>query len=142
MPQLRGGSWRATTACPRSCAWAANYSYLHREIKDAAEPGLRPVGAPNHLGYVYVAWQPVAAVTVQPSVELAGNRWSDVNGSVTLPYVRTGRYALTNLQVSWRPLPRVEAVLGASNLLDRNFELVPGFPEPGRALFTKVKVTF
>jgi len=126
----------------RALRVGANYSYLHREIKDAAEPNLEPTGAPNHLGFLWLDWQALASVTVQPSIELAGNLWSDVNGSSTLAYVRTGRYALTNLQVTWQPVPKVEAVLGASNLFDRNFELAPGFPEPGRAFFTKVRVSF
>ncbi len=122
--------------------FGANYSYLHREIKDALQPNLEAVGAPTHLGFAYAAWQPLASVTVQPSVELAGNRWSDINGSTSLGYDRTGRYALVNLQVSWQPVKNVEAVVGARNLLDKNFELAPGFPEPGRSLFTKVRVKF
>jgi iron complex outermembrane receptor protein len=120
----------------------ANYSYLHRRISDPSQPGLRATGAPDHLGFAYIAWEPLPMLTVQPSVELAGNRWSDVNGSSSFSSVRTGRYALVNLQLSWRPIANVEAVLGARNLLDSNFELAPGFPEPGVSMFTKVRVKF
>jgi iron complex outermembrane receptor protein len=79
---------------------------------------------------------------VQPSIEFAGNRWTDLNGSATLGYQRIGRYTLANLQLSWRPLDNVEAVIGARNLLDKNFQLALGFPEPGRSLFTKVRMNF
>ncbi len=127
LPQLRAG---------------ANYSYLHREINDVLQPNVEATGAPTHLGFVYLAWQPLATLTVQPSFELAGNRWSDINGSNTQGYQRLGRYSLVNLQASWQPLADVDVVVGARNLLDRNFELAPGFPEPGRSLFTKVRWKF
>lgn len=120
----------------------ANYSYLKRKIKDPVPANLQPTGVPDHLGFAYVAWQPAAAVTVQPSVEFAGNRWTDLNGNATVSCLRIGRYTLANLQVTWRPLQNMEAVLGARNLFDRNFELASGFPEPGRTLFTKVRINF
>ena len=75
-------------------------------------------------------------------MEFAGNRWTDLNGNATVSYLRIGRYTLANLQLTWRPLQNMEAVLGARNLFDRNFELASGFPEPGRTLFTKVRINF
>lgn len=120
----------------------ANYSLLKRKVEDPVPANLKPTGVPDHLGFAYVAWQPVSAVTVQPSIEFAGNRWTDLNGNATVGYLRIGRYTLANLQVTWRPLDNVEAVVGARNLFDRNFELAAGFPEPGRSLFTKVRVNF
>jgi iron complex outermembrane recepter protein len=59
-----------------------------------------------------------------------------------LGYQRIGRYTLANLQVTWRPLNNIEAVPGARNLFDKNFELASGFPEPGRTLYTKVRINF
>ena len=49
---------------------------------------------------------------------------------------------LANLQLTWRPIESLEAVLVARNLLDENFQLAAGFPEPGRSLFTKVRLKF
>jgi iron complex outermembrane receptor protein len=120
----------------------ANYSYLSRKIEDPLQPNLRPVGAPNHLGFAYLVWLPVPALSVQPSVELAGKRWTDQNGSAGLGYSRIGDYVLTNLQLGWQARDNVDAVVGARNLFDRNFELANGFPEPGRSLFAKLRVTF
>jgi len=120
----------------------ANYARLHRRIEDPLQPGLKPTGVPDHTGFAWLAWEPAAVFIVQPSVEFAGNRWTDRNGNAGLGYQRIGDHALANLQVTWRPLDNVEAVLGARNLLDENFELAAGFPEPGRSLFTKVRVRF
>jgi iron complex outermembrane receptor protein len=137
-----GGELGGEYALGSTLRFGANYSYLHRQIKDALQPDLEATGVPNHLGFAWLAWEPLPAITVQPSVELAGNRWTDRNGSTGLGYQRIGRYTLANLQVAWHPLPNVEAVLGARNLLDKNFALAAGFPEPGRSLFTKVRLTF
>lgn len=120
----------------------ANYSYLHRKIDDPVPANLKPTGVPNHLGFAYLSWQALPSLTVQPSVEVAGNLWTDLNGSATLAYQRIGRYTLANLQLSWQPLENIEAVLGTRNLLDKNFERASALPEPGRSLFTKVRVKF
>jgi iron complex outermembrane receptor protein len=134
-----GGDYRFSS----QLRFGANYSYLHRKITDALLPTLKPTGSPDHLGFAYVEWQPVPAFIVQPSLEFAGNRWTDWNGNSTLAgYERIGNYTLANLQLTWKPRPNVEAVLGGRNLLDRNFSLARGFPEPGRSLFTKVRLSF
>ncbi len=125
-PQLRAG---------------ANYSYLHHEIDDPLQPALRNTGVPKHLGFAYLAWQPLASLTLQPSVELAGNRWGLRNGSGGA-YESLGKYTLANLQVSWKPLANLEAVVGVRNLLDQDFELTPELPEPGRSFFTKLRYVF
>jgi iron complex outermembrane receptor protein len=120
----------------------ANYSYLHRKIDNPVPANLKPVGTPDHLGFAYLDWQVLPSLSVRPSIEFAGNRWTDINGSATLSYGRIGRYRLANLQVSWRPLANIEAVLGARNLFDKNFELAHNLPEPGRSLYTKVRISF
>lgn len=120
----------------------ANYSRLHRKVDNPVPANLKPTGVPDHLGFAYVSWQALPTLTVQPSVEFAGNRWTDQNGSATLAYSRIGRYTLANLALTWKPRENIEAVLGGRNLLDRNFQLAYGLPEPGRSLFTKVRVTF
>lgn len=130
------GDWRVSG----QLRVGANYSYLRRKIEDPLQPNLRPVGVPDHLGFAYLSWQPIAAFTVQPSVEAAGKRWTDVTGSTT--YQRIGEYTLVNLQLQYQPVPSVDIVIGGRNLFDRNFELAWGFPEPGRTLFTKFRVNF
>ncbi len=43
--------------------------------------------------------------------------------------------------MTWRPLDSVEAVIGARNLFDEEFQLAQAFPEAGRSLFAKVRIT-
>ena len=118
---------------------AANYTYLQREIVDALQPGYEVVGAPDHAAFLAFSYEPTQRLTVTPSVELAGDRWSDVTGG---GYVRTGDYVLSNLQVQYRGGDSWELAIGGTNLADENFELAHGFPEEGRNLYVRARVTF
>ena len=71
---------------------AANYTYLQREITDALQPGYEVPGAPDHAAFVAFTYEPSARLSITPSLELAGDRWSDVTGG---GYVRTGDYTLS-----------------------------------------------
>jgi iron complex outermembrane receptor protein len=122
----------------------ANYSWLKRKIVDPLQPDFKPVGTPTHQAFVFVSYRPIDALMIISSLEFADDRWSDVTGGT---YRRTGEYTMVDLQAqysgsqfgngsSW------QAAIGASNLLDENFELAHGFPEPGRSFYAKLKLTF
>ncbi|WP_153067224.1 TonB-dependent receptor plug domain-containing protein [Steroidobacter cummioxidans] len=117
----------------------ANYSYLHREITDALQPGLRPTGTPTHQALVFVSYQPIPQLTLMPNVELADDRWSDRTGG---GFVEVGEYVLANLQVQYRGSDSWELALGARNMLDKNYQLAFGYPEQGRTYYAKFKLDF
>lgn len=121
-----------------------NYTYLHRTITDALQPTFRPTGVPTHKTFFYVAWHPMTALSVTPSLELAGKRWSDMTTSPAqaFPYIRTGDYALVNLQVEYDVMENFEVAVGAKNLLDDNSELSWGLPQQGRNYYVKARLTF
>ncbi len=119
-----------------------HYTMLRRTIRDALQPNLRPTGVPTHRVFAYASWQPRSPLLVTPSIEVAGDRWSDVNPAPAFPYVRTGSYTLVNLDARYT-LPRgVELGLGVKNLLDDSYELAWGFPQPGRTVYVKTRVLF
>jgi iron complex outermembrane receptor protein len=130
--------WRATG----SLRFGGNYTYLHRTVVDALQPTYKVVGAPTHQGLAYVEWLPMPKLTVMPSVEFASDRWSDINLPNQVGYVRTGSYALANLQVDYQVTETVDASLGGRNLTDREYQLASGCPEVGRTVFAKVRVDF
>ncbi|MGE3476238.1 MAG: TonB-dependent receptor plug domain-containing protein [Rhodospirillaceae bacterium] len=121
-----------------------NYTYLHRKIVDALQPTFRPTGVPTHKAFFYVAWRPTTALSVTPSLEWAGKRWSDMttNPAQAFPYIRTGNYALVNLQAQYDVTENVELAIGARNLLDDNYELSWGLPQQGRNYYVKARLTF
>jgi iron complex outermembrane receptor protein len=119
-----------------------NYTYMHREITDALQPNLRPTGVPTNKAFLYTTWQPTLPLRITPSLELADDRWSDVNPAPAFPYVKTGSYALLDLDATYEFPRGLDVSAGFKNLLDDNFELAWGYPQPGRTFYVKTRVLF
>ena len=118
------------------------YSFLHRTITDALQPNLRPTGTPTNRGSVYGVWRPARSLRTMASLDVAGDRWSDVNPAPEFPYVRTGAYAMLDLDATYT-LPRgLELSLGLKNALDKYYELAWGYPQQGRTFYAKTQVRF
>jgi iron complex outermembrane receptor protein len=65
-----------------------------------------------------------------------------MNPAPAFPYVKTGSYALLDLDATYE-LPRgLDVSLGFKNLLDDNFELAWGYPQPGRTFYVKTRMLF
>ncbi len=148
----------------------ANYTYLERNLdfagaaaslpaSNASEIGRRAAaalaqeeGTPRHEAFVYLAWSVTDALTLTPSLELASDRTSLITSSATTlsnnattsrpNFLRSGSYALLNVQAEYAFEKNITAAFGASNLLDQNYALAEGFPEPGRQFFINLKATF
>lgn len=130
--------WPLTT----SLRVGGQYSYLHREITDALQPNLRPTGTPTHRGAIQGIWRPVAALRAMARVEVANDRWSDMNPAPAFPYIKTGAYALLDVDATYA-LPRgLELSLGLKNALDAYYELAWGYPQQGRTFYAKTQVRF
>jgi iron complex outermembrane receptor protein len=119
-----------------------NYTFMHREIDDALQPDLRPTGVPTSRAFLHATWQPVRLVRVTPSLEIASDRWSDVNPAPAFPYVRTGAHALLNLDGTWALPGGVELGAGFKNVLDEYYELAWGYPQPGRTFYVRTRMLF
>ena len=117
-----------------------NYTVLSKTILDALLPNLRPTGVPTHKAFLYAAWRPIEKLTITPTLDLAGDRWSDVNPVPAFPYVRTGSYALFDLSAQYSIVRNFDVVLGFKNLTDDNYSLAWGFPQSGRTFYVKTRV--
>lgn len=119
-----------------------NYTAISRTIHDALQPNLRPTGVPTNKAFIYAAWRPINRLTITPSLDIAGDRWSDVNTTPVLafPYLRTGAYTLINVAAQYALARNFDVVLGFKNLSDDNYELAWGFPQPGRTFYVKTQV--
>src|SRR5262249_17694024 len=113
----------------------ANYTLVHRTITDALQPNLRPVGVPTHKAFLYAMWKAAGRLTISPSLDLAGDRWSDVNPAPAFPYVRTGAYALLGVDAAYAVARTLDVAVGSTNLLDDNYQLAWGFPQQGRTFY-------
>ena len=65
-----------------------------------------------------------------------------MNPAPAFPYVRTGSYTLVNVDATYVATRGLEIAAGFKNLTDDEYELAWGFPQPGRSLYLKTKVTF
>lgn len=118
---------------------AANYTHLERELNDPLQPDLQVTGAPDDSAFVALTYAPSMRWSITPSLELAGDRWSEVTGG---GFVRIGDYRLLNLQFQYRGSDLWELAVGATNLTDEDFQLAHGYPEPGRSAYVRLRLDF
>ncbi|WP_439534247.1 TonB-dependent receptor plug domain-containing protein [Polymorphobacter sp.] len=115
-------------------------TFVKRDIRDPNLPAFRPVGVPDLSGFVWLDWQPLADVTVLPSLDIAGDRW--VVNTAGTQWTRDGAHLLANLRLAWAPRPGLEVAASASNIFDRNYQLALGFPEAGRTFMLSVRAGY
>lgn len=149
-----------------------NYTYLQRDIDYANATGFgitpaqrlalgsaREEGTPTHEAFIYLAWDATNRLTLTPNLELANDRNALITSCsstlltarcpglpAVLPvrpnYVETGAYARLNFQAEYTVSENFTAAVGATNLLDQDYSLAEGFPEPGRQFFANGRVKF
>lgn len=125
-----GFDWKPS----ESFQFTTNYAYLDR--KNESQPSVRLIDTPRHSLLSYADIRPVKWLSIIPSVEYNGSRYSTTYG------VEAGAWAVTSLKLSFR-LPRdVTLSAGVNNLFDRNYQLAEGFPEAGRSFFVNVQHKF
>lgn len=118
-----------------------NYTYLKREISDVLLPNLRSTGVPEHLLYLHATWTPTDKFSMTGSIETSSARWSD-NPVKNGPYIEMEGFMLANLNFEYKFTQDFSTSFGVRNLFDKNYELVTGFPEPGRTFYLNARATF
>lgn len=117
-----------------------NYTWIDTRIDAPNDPSLRLTTTPQNKGFLYAKWTPSDALTVIPSLEAAGTRWS--TKAVGGGYVQTGAYQLLGLKVEYKLQRDWDIALTARNLLDKNYQLVDGYPQEGRNFLLSTRFQF
>lgn len=117
-----------------------NYSYIHTHIDNPNDAAARLTTTPQNKAFVYAKWRPTAALNVVPNLEYASPRWS--SAAVGSGYVQTGEYALLNLKLEYQLRRDWDVSLSARNLLDKNYQLVDGYPQEGRNFLVATRFQF
>ncbi len=132
-----GAELSASGQITDNLAVGGNYTYQLRHIHTPADVApLELTGDPGHKGFVYLNWLATPDLTVTPNISLASNRWtSNTAGTV---YFKTGAFALLGLSADYSFADHFDLNVGVKNLLDENYQLSAGFPEPGRTFFAEV----
>ena len=78
------------------------------------------------------------------SLDIAGDRWSDVSTApvAPFPYIRTGSYTLLNISAQYTITPKFDVVAGYKNLTDDYYELSWGLPQTGRTFYFKTRIGY
>jgi iron complex outermembrane receptor protein len=119
-----------------------NYTYLQREY-GYLTPGTQPEGTPDHEAFLYLAWEATRNLTITPSLTLASDRYAVItSGTNPTDYIKTGAYALANLQAEYKFTENASAAIGVTNIFDEDYALAEGFPEPGRQFFANARMKF
>ncbi|MCW0220861.1 MAG: TonB-dependent receptor [Prosthecobacter sp.] len=114
--------------------WTVNYAYLDRQ--NLSQPNVRLIDTPRHSFFTYAEIRPLNWLSVIPSVEYNGSRYSTSYGS------EAGAWAIANLKVAVRLPHEITLSAGVNNVFDRNYALTEGYPEAGRVFFVNMKVEF
>lgn len=124
----------------------ANYTWLDRDISDPIIANLRPTDTPRHTAFLRLDWRATDRLTVSPSLEVSGSRLSESavqpEDPTEIAYTRMGGFGLANVDVDWQATDRASVVSGVRNIFDRDYQLVEGYPEPGRTVFLTTRLTF
>jgi iron complex outermembrane receptor protein len=117
-----------------------NLTIMRRRVYAPYILNFQPIGVPDVKMFLYAGYRPIDGLTLTPSVEIAGTRWtSNTAGTI---YYRTGAYFLTNFRAEYQITPTISASGGARNLFDVAYTLTDGFPEQGRSFYLEMKSTF
>lgn len=135
-----GAEGALTAEVARRLRAGASLGLVKRDIADPNNPAFRPTGVPDISGFLWAEWEPVRGLSVLPSLDVAGDRWI-VNTAGTR-WRRDGAHALLGLRVAWRPVAGLELAASGTNLLDSDYQLAEGFPEPGRSFRLSARLRY
>ena len=119
----------------------ANYTWTHRKLIDPATPAFRPTDVPTHKAFLYAEWSPVSRLKIIPSADIASDRWT-VTDVAPITWYRTGANVNAALRAEYEVSHGITAAVGVRNLFDSNYQLVDGFPEPGRSFFASLRARY
>jgi len=108
-----------------------NYTWIHTELDNPNNKTARFTGIPGNTAFLYAKWRPMPGLRIIPNIEYAGARWANRAANAN-EYFKTGEYTLLNFKVEYQIHRDWDISLSARNLLDKNYQLIEGFPQEGR----------
>jgi iron complex outermembrane recepter protein len=115
----------------RALAMGVSYAYVDRRNLDA--PSIKQIGTPRNAFTSYLDVSPIRRCDLRGSVTAYGQRYATSTG-LTL-----ASFATLELQGAVELDRGTTLEAGVANLLDAEYQLDEGFPEPGRTYFANLK---
>ncbi|MBM3562999.1 MAG: TonB-dependent receptor [Alphaproteobacteria bacterium] len=117
-----------------------NVTFIRRRVYSPSILNFQPTGVPDFKMFLYAGYRPIPELTLTPSIEVAGARWTTVTTGQW--YYRTGAFCLTNFNVDYQPGENIKFSAGVRNAFDDYYVLADGYPSPGRSFYLSSKVNF
>ncbi|MCF8227259.1 MAG: TonB-dependent receptor [Bacteroidales bacterium] len=111
-----------------------NYTYL--KMNNLSDPGVYFIHIPENEFRILLDIHPIKPFKITTEYLFMDERYSTTYGT-TAP-----AFSLLNLHFSYQLTRNISADLSIENLLDQNYEIAEGFPEPGRSMFGSVSLRF
>lgn len=129
--EYRGVEAQLNYSILQNLSFNVNYTYLER--KNITNPTIYFTDVPNTKVMGTLEYQPIKRLTLIANTEFNSSRFSTSYGT------KVPDYTLLNLYASGKLLKNFSLDAGISNLFDRNYSLVEGFPEEGRNFFVTLR---
>ena len=113
----------------------ANYTYLDRD--NISSPNILLTDVPMHKVFAYAQWRFLQSLRAIGSAEYNSDRYSSTNGQRI-----ASEFGTVNAKLAWDVHAGLSMEFGVNNLLDRNYELIEGYPEEGRNYFANMLYKF
>ncbi|MXN45113.1 TonB-dependent receptor [Shinella kummerowiae] len=129
----------ANLALPHGFGLSATYALAFSEVKDQASPafGRDLPFLPRHTGQVAVTYVSDANVKATLAANYVGERYGDVTPR------KLDDYWTLDAELTWEPFDKnIAFEASAYNLLDEDFDVMPGFNGWGRVFKGMMKVRF
>ena len=117
-----------------------NVTWIAQQFHVPGGTAYKPTDTPTDKLVLYADWTPIERLHIEPDLEIDSDRW-EVNATGT-SYLRAGAFDLLNARIAYDFPQGIELAVGARNLLDQNYQLAQGYPEPGRSLFMSARYKY
>jgi iron complex outermembrane recepter protein len=136
-----GGEATVDYAVRDDFSLGGNLTVIHRQVYAPYILNFQPIGVPDLKVNLFAGYRPLPELTLTPSLELDGSRWT-VTDIIAPIYYRTGAFAVVNMNAEYQATKNLTFSAGVRNVFDAAYILTYGYPEPGRSIYLGVKATF
>lgn len=119
-----------------------SYTYLDRNNKTPFSDGpsalYKMCDVPEHKFFMYAKYAtPIKNLALLGDAEYNSMRWNSTDGST-----EAKGFWVANAKAMYEIIAGLKIEAGVNNVLDKNYELSDGYPEPGRTYFMNMRYSF
>lgn len=137
-----GGEFGVRSSLTTGLLFQASYTYLSRRNQsESLLPGVPRylLDTPRHKVYSSASYQVRPRITLVADLQYEAGRYTQNDGGTVRP---APQFAAAGIGGFARVYRNAELQAGVSNLLDRNYFIVDGYPEAGRTLYVNLRYRF